>query len=67
MAGEIESIGRKVKKFSIGDRVFAYSGARMGCHAEYRCMPENGLLTFRPSILSDEVAAALSFGGLTVL
>ncbi|MFN0318324.1 MAG: NAD(P)-dependent alcohol dehydrogenase [Burkholderiales bacterium] len=67
LAGEIESIGADVTQFAAGDRVFAFSGMRMGCHAQYTCFPENGALTLIPPNLTYEVAAALSFGGTTAL
>jgi NADPH:quinone reductase-like Zn-dependent oxidoreductase len=67
LAGEIESAGSDVTKFKPGDRVFAFSGARMGCHAEYKCMPEDGPVALTPPDLSDDEAAALSFGGTTAL
>jgi NADPH:quinone reductase-like Zn-dependent oxidoreductase len=67
LAGEIVSIGKNVTNFKIGDQVFAFSGAGMGCYAEYKCMPENGAVALKPSNLSFEEAAALSFGGTTAL
>jgi NADPH:quinone reductase-like Zn-dependent oxidoreductase len=67
LAGEIESVGKGVSKFKIGDQVFAYNGAGMGCHAEYKCMPEDGAVALKPSNLSYEEAAAISFGGTTAL
>jgi NADPH:quinone reductase-like Zn-dependent oxidoreductase len=67
LAGEIESVGRDVGKFKTGDQIFAFPGASMGCHAEYRCMPENGAIVLKPANLSYEEAAALSFGGNTAL
>jgi NADPH:quinone reductase-like Zn-dependent oxidoreductase len=63
----IESVGRHVKRFTPGDRVFAFSDAAMGCYAEYKCMPEDGALAKMPPNLSFEEAAALSFGGTTAL
>lgn len=67
LAGEIELVGKGVKKFKAGDQVFAFSGARMGCHAEYKCMPENGNVALKPPNLTYDQAAALSSGGTTAL
>ena len=67
LAGEIESVGKDVSKFKVGDQVFAMSGAGMGCHAEYKCMPENGAVALKPPNLTYHEAAALSFGGTTAL
>ena len=67
LAGEVESVGRQVTHFKVGDQVFAFPGSRMGCHAEYRCMPADGAVALKPSTLSHEQAAALSFGGATML
>ena len=67
LAGEIESVGKEVRKFKVGDQVFAFSGAGMGCHAEYKCMPEDGAVALKPPNLTYDEAAALSFGGTTAL
>ena len=67
LAGEVESVGKNVSKFKVGDQVFAFSGARMGCHAEYKCMPEDGAVALKPAKLTYDEAAAISFGGTTVL
>ncbi len=67
LAGKIESVGKDVSKFKVGDQVFAFSGAGMGCHAEYKCMPEDGAVALKPANLSYDEAAALSFGGTTAL
>jgi NADPH:quinone reductase-like Zn-dependent oxidoreductase len=66
-AGEIEAVGKEAEKFKVGDQVFAFSGARMGCHAEYTCMPENGAVALKPPNLTYDEAATLSFGGTTAL
>lgn len=67
LAGVIETIGPAVTQFKVGDEVFAFPGARYGSHAEYRTMPEDGMIALKPANLSFEEAAALSFGGTTVL
>jgi len=67
LAGVVESVGKDVRKFKVGDQVFAFSDATMGCHAEYKCMPEDGAMALKPANLTYEEAAALSFGGTTAL
>ena len=67
LAGEVESVGKDVSKFEVGDQVFAFSGAGMGCHAEYKCMPEDGAVILKPANLTYDEAAAISFGGTTAL
>lgn len=67
LAGEVESVGKDVRKFKVGDQVVAFSGARMGCHAEYKCMPEDGAVVLKPANLTYDEAAAMSFGGTTAL
>lgn len=67
LAGVIEAVGKDVSKFKIGDSIFAFSDATMGCYAEYICMPESGAIALKPSNINNEQAAALSFGGMTAL
>lgn len=67
LAGEIVSIGERVNTFRQGDQVFAFTGARMGCYAEYKCMPANAAVAIKPANLSYDQAAAMSFGGTTAL
>jgi NADPH:quinone reductase-like Zn-dependent oxidoreductase len=67
LAGEVAAVGSRVTKFKVGDRVFAFPGFDMGCHAEYRTMPEEGRIQLMPPGLSFEEAAAISFGGTTAL
>lgn len=67
LAGNVEAVGRNVRKFAVGDAVFAMAGMMMGCHAEYKCLPESGALAHMPPNLTFEEAAALPFGGTTAL
>jgi NADPH:quinone reductase-like Zn-dependent oxidoreductase len=67
LAGKIEAVGSAVRKFKVGDAVFAYPGFDMGCHAEYRTLPEDGRLVHMPAGVSFEEAASISFGGVTAL
>jgi NADPH:quinone reductase-like Zn-dependent oxidoreductase len=67
LAGVVESVGASVTRFQVGDRVFAYPGFELGCHAEYRTVPEDGRIAPIPDGLSFAEAAALCFGGTTAL
>ncbi len=67
LSGVVDAVGRDVRDFAVGDEVFAFADASMGSHAEYRCIAANGLVAAKPHRLSFEQAAALSFGGMTML
>jgi NADPH:quinone reductase-like Zn-dependent oxidoreductase len=67
LAGVIESVGEDVSMFKVGDAVFAFSDAAMGCYAQYKCMPQDGAIALKPANLGFDEAAALSFGGTTAL
>src|SRR5690606_37789522 len=54
LAGVVEAVGRSVTRFKVGDEVFAFPGAKFGSHAEYRTMPEDGLIALKPANLSFE-------------
>jgi NADPH:quinone reductase-like Zn-dependent oxidoreductase len=67
-SGVVESIGGKVARFKVGDRVFgAASATRRGAHAEYVAVQESGAILHKPPSLTDQEAAAIPFGASTAL
>lgn len=67
IAGEIEAVGKVVKQFRKGDQVFGSPGTKMGGHAEYCCVPEDGAIALKPADMPWEDAAAISLAGNTAL
>ena len=66
-SGVVESVGKNVKHFKVGDLVFGHTDMSFGSYAEYRCLPENGSIALKPANISHTEAAVIPFGGVTAL
>lgn len=66
-AGVVEAVGDGVTRYAPGDEVIAMRGVRMGCHAEYVAVAEDGEVARKPANLSFEEAVAIVFGGHTAI
>ncbi|MBL7931566.1 MAG: NAD(P)-dependent alcohol dehydrogenase [Bacteroidia bacterium] len=66
-SGEIESVGKNVKHFKVGDSVFGHTDMSFGSYAEYKSLPESSSVALKPAKISHTEAAVVPFGGVTAL
>ena len=68
LAGTVETVGKDVTRFKIGDAVYGNTGlGLLSTYAEYICMPEDGALVPKPDNISFAEATAVPNGVLTAL
>jgi len=66
-SGEVEEVGKDVKRFKAGDAVFGHTDMRFGAYAEYLSVRENGSIALKPAGITHTEAAVIPFGGVTAL
>ncbi len=65
-AGEVDSMGKDVERFKLGDQVLAYTvlsptKTRFGTYAQYICIPEDWIVLLKPSNMTYKEAAAIPY------
>jgi len=67
-SGEIESVGKNIKRFKPGDQVYGLTGFVLGTYAEYVCLKETdsmrGCISIKPNNINHEEATMAAYGGL---
>lgn len=66
-SGVIESVGKDVTRFNVGDEVFGYRSMNMGANAEYLAVNEDSLIAPKPDNMTFDEIATVPYGALTAL
>ncbi len=68
-AGQVVEVGKNVTRFKTGDKVFGSAALKYGfaTYAQYKTLPENGVLAVMPNNTDYTGAAVIPFGGTTAL
>lgn len=67
LSGEVVEVGADVKRFKVGDEVYAMAGFSFGAFAEYCALPDKRAIALKPKNASFEEASTIPFGGNTAL
>jgi NADPH:quinone reductase-like Zn-dependent oxidoreductase len=69
--GRVNSVGKKIQRFSPGDEVYGMTGFNLGTYAEYACIKEidstTGCVSIKPKNISFEEATSAVYGGSLAL
>jgi NADPH:quinone reductase-like Zn-dependent oxidoreductase len=66
-SGVIEELGKNVKGFDIGDKVYGTNGMKLGSYAEYTCVKDKTVIRKVPEGVSSKQIITLLDGGITSL
>lgn len=66
-SGVVESVGKNVSDFKIGESVFGESVLGAGTNTEFVCVPESGVVVKKPDFISHAEAAPVCDGAMTAM
>ncbi|TFV95654.1 NAD(P)-dependent alcohol dehydrogenase [Algoriphagus kandeliae] len=66
-SGIIDTVGKDVSRFKVGDKVFGMTGFNFGTYAEYISIKEKDNISLMPKNANFEQAVSIIFGGQTAL